>query len=209
MRQLVRHRTASLSEWSGRYTAMTDEFYVPEKSRLRKQNIANKQGSSQDSIDDDVANDILGSMEAEQNLVYSNYVAYLENNLAKEIARINIPLAIYTELYWKIDLHNLFHFLKLRNEEHAQEEIHHLAELMYQLIYPVVPISCQAYEDYVRDSIIFSSLEQSILKNLLQSQEYNFCEAFDQYRPKKMSNREVTEFKKKIELILKRKGNEL
>jgi thymidylate synthase (FAD) len=118
MRQLVRHRTASLNEYSGRYSEMTDEFYTPDPSRLQAQSTVNKQGSGA-VLDQPVTEKIKDVMEWVQTAAYHNYQLCLENGLSRELSRIVLPVSNYTELYWKCDLNNLFKFLRLRLDPHA------------------------------------------------------------------------------------------
>lgn len=164
-RQMVRHRTASLNEVSGRYSEMPDECYIPEQSRLQIQSGSNKQGSEDTPVEEGLK--IQTSMMEEQTSVFSNYNEYLETGLSREVSRIDLPLSTYTQWYWKMDLHNLFHFLKLRLDEHAQWEIRVYAQAIYELIKPIVPLSCEAFEDYVLNSETFSAKEMIIIKELL------------------------------------------
>src|SRR5688572_5491981 len=120
-RQWVRHRTARLSEISGRYSIMKDEFYLPAPENVCTQSESNKQGRG-DTMPFDQGMKIIHKMQQEQKNVYSNYTAMLDAGLARELARSNLPLSLYTEWYWQCDLHNLFHFLRLRMDAHAQYE---------------------------------------------------------------------------------------
>ena len=128
-RQWVRHRTARLNEVSGRYSIMTDEFYVPDEARVQFQSLDNKQGSG-DSMPADYAKRMVDEIGGDQKQLYSHYEEMVEQGMARELARINLPLSLYTEWYWQIDLHNLFHFLRLRLDPHAQYEIRVYAEAM-------------------------------------------------------------------------------
>ncbi|MBL8072489.1 MAG: FAD-dependent thymidylate synthase [Nitrospira sp.] len=129
-RQWVRHRTARLNEISGRYSVMEDEFYVPPQEQLRRQSQNNKQARGEEELSADVQERILELLKKDQSNVYSNYEGMLNDGLARELARINLPLSLYTQWYWQIDLHNLFHFLKLRLDSHAQYEIRAYGEVM-------------------------------------------------------------------------------
>ena len=110
-RQWIRHRTANVNEYSGRYSEMPDEFYIPEANTIRKQSKNNKQARADDGFDNQYASEIIQKMSATQSNVFQEYKEFVEDGMAREIARINLPLSIYTEWYWKIDLHNLLHFL--------------------------------------------------------------------------------------------------
>jgi thymidylate synthase (FAD) len=165
-RQWVRHRTASLNEMSGRYSEMPEECYVPRKDRLQRQAKDNKQGS-EGQLDEMAQNTILTHLEKDQTELFDRYHSYLDIGLARELSRINLPLSTYTQWYWKMDLHNLFHFLRLRMDHHAQAEIQEYGNAIYDLIKPIVPISCEAFEDYVLGAETFSSTEMSVIKELI------------------------------------------
>lgn len=164
-RQIVRHRTAKLNEISGRYSVLKDEFYEPDVSRMVKQSKDNKQGSSEELLED--AESFLQSFKDEQFEMYDNYTEYIQGGMAKEMARINLPLAIYTEWYWTIDLHNLFHFLKLRMDNHAQYEVRVYADAKYNLIKDIVPFACEAFEKHVINGRKFSADEMELIKLFL------------------------------------------
>jgi len=164
-RQMVRHRTASLNEMSGRYSQMPEEYYIPEIDRLRTQDKVNLQGSGEEQIEE--ATWIQDSFKDECKLSFENYNSYLKCGLAREIARINLPLSTYTQWYWKMDLHNLFHFLALRLHPHAQYEMRQYAKAIFALIQPIVPVSCQAFAEYKLNARTFSGKEMNIIKGLL------------------------------------------
>jgi len=164
-RQIVRHRTAKLNEISGRYSVLKDEFYEPDVSRMVKQSKDNKQGSSEELLED--AEAFLQSFKDEQFEMYDNYQEYISGGMAKEMARINLPLSIYTEWYWTIDLHNLFHFLKLRMDAHAQYEVRVFADAKYQLIKDIVPNACESFDRHIINGRKFSGDEMEIFKNLI------------------------------------------
>ena len=165
MRQLVRHRTANLNEYSGRYSIMSDEFYLPQGDYLQKQSSTNNQGR-------DEVHPSKGALQFEFNRVYDNAnIAYhnlLEEDLARELARAVLPVANYTEVIWKIDLHNFFHVIKLRADSHSQREIQDYANAMYELVKPHFPICCEAFEDYVRNAVTFSRQEMEVIGELLE-----------------------------------------
>lgn len=175
MRQWVRHRTASLNEWSGRYSELEDKFYQPAPERLRKQDKVNKQGSSDEVLEH--ADHISFLFRQEQGKLYQSYHEYLEAGVAKEVARINLPLSIYTKIVWQMDLHNLFHFLKLRMDSHAQEEIRAFANAVYELIKPIVPECCKAFENHILNSVTFSADEMEILRPFLENESEHIRES--------------------------------
>ena len=165
MRQLVRHRMANLNEYSGRYSIMSDEFYLPEADYLQKQSTTNNQGR-----EEVISNK--GLLQFEFNRIYDGaQIAYenlLNHELTKELARAVLPVANYTECIWKIDLHNFFHFVKLRADKHAQREIQDYANAMYELVKPKFPLCCEAFEDYNRDAVTFSKQEMDVIRELLE-----------------------------------------
>jgi len=203
IRQWHRHRTWSYNEQSGRYSELSNECYIPQEDRLQPQSSINKQGS-EGWIDQELIHPILCQMADDQHDMKASYQYYLES-ISRELARINLPLSTYTEMYATVDLHNLFHFLKLRLDSHAQYEIRVYAEAIYELIKPVVPIACEAFEDYVLNAKTFSAQEMSVIANLLNA-KYQI----DSDDPDKdnvpwnkainvdLSKRELEEFKKKL-----------
>lgn len=166
-RQWVRHRTARLNEISGRYSVMKDEFYVPEPEHIRPQSTDNKQGRSEERFTPEVEEEVVRLFDEEQKGIYANYQKLLDLNVARELARNNLPLSMYTEWYWQIDLHNLFHFLRLRLDAHAQYEIRAYAEAMAQCAKAVAPIAYEAFEEHVLGSVAFSRKECEALTALL------------------------------------------
>ena len=153
-RQWMRHRTASLNEVSGRYSVLAEEFYLPD--HLRFQSKINKQGGEEEMEGDEL---LLLKQKASCDLAFHTYSELLNKGCSRELARSHLPLSTYTEFFWKIDLHNLLHFLSLRMDSHAQKEIRDLATLTYELIKPVAPLTCEAFEDYVLGSVTLSRLE--------------------------------------------------
>jgi thymidylate synthase (FAD) len=168
-RQWVRHRTASLNEMSGRYRILPMEAYIPAAERLQGKGTTNKQGSEGE-IDSGVKRQsILDRMLSGQDNAYEDYKWFDAAGLANELCRLNVPLSQYTEWYWKIDLHNFFHFCGLRLHEHAQWEIRQYAKAMYELAKDVAPMACQAFEEYRLHAVTFSKSEKEILTDLLHS----------------------------------------
>jgi len=166
-RQWIRHRTANVNEVSGRYSVLKDEFHVPEADEVRRQSTKNKQGSE-------------GGMEAECFIkdcadlprdCYDAYKEALKIGVSREQARMLLPLSLYTEWFWKIDLHNLLHFLALRCDSHAQYEIRVFADAMLELIRPIVPWSIEAWEDYhpMRDAATLTRLELEAIRNAISA----------------------------------------
>ena len=148
-RQWVRHRTARLNEISGRYSVMVDEFYLPDIGHIRKQSKRNKQGRAVEDLPLDLQERVLEILKHDQSTAYTSYQELLRDDIARELARINLPLSVYTQWYWQIDLHNLFHFLKLRLDKHAQWEIRQYAEVMSRMARAVAPVAFEAFEEYI------------------------------------------------------------
>lgn len=166
-RQWIRHRTANVNEYSGRYSEMVEECYLPEAGQLCPQAENNRQGREDEPLDDKTASTILSNMQESQKKAFVKYRNYIDLGLARELSRINLPLSTYTEWYWKIDLHNLFHFLKLRFDSHAQYEIRVYAEAMAKIVKEIVPIAYEAFEDYYLGAVKFSATEIKILRNII------------------------------------------
>ena len=156
-RQWIRHRTARVNEISGRYSVMKDECYLPAEESLRTQSTINKQGRAETPVSPESAKAIVEEMAAGQRDAYARYEAMLASDLAREVARIGLPLSLYTEWYWQIDLHNLFHFLKLRLDAHAQWEIREYARVMAEITKAVAPMAYAAFETYELKQVKFSA----------------------------------------------------
>jgi thymidylate synthase (FAD) len=166
-RQWIRHRSANVNEYSGRYSVMKEEFYLPEKDDIRFQSEVNKQGRSDETVPEDLKEDFLNHLQETDKELYAEYHKFIETGLARELARINLPLSLYTEWYWKIDLHNLFHFLALRMDAHAQKEIRVYGEVMAKIVETVCPIAFEAFMDYRVNAFNLSGVEAGILKERL------------------------------------------
>ena len=167
-RQWIRHRTANVNELSGRYSVMKEEFYVPSENDIREQATDNKQGRASDMAPEDLRRRLVEYLNKSQKDSYESYQEFVEADLARELARISLPLSLYTEWYWKIDLHNLFHFLKLRLDAHAQLEIRVYAEVMADMVRAVCPVAYEAFEDYILNAVSFSGPELKLLGSALE-----------------------------------------
>lgn len=164
-RQWIRHRVSSTNEISGRYSEMKDEFHIPGFEEIRSQSKTNKQGSD-DVMDSETAMDFVEDLEDTARASYALYEGYIKSGMAKEQARIILPLNLMTEWYWKIDLHNLLHFLALRCDSHAQKEIQVYGNAILDLIQPLVPWTIEAWEDYhpMRGGMLLTRLEIEALR---------------------------------------------
>ncbi len=171
-RQWVRHRTARLNEISGRYSILSDEFYVPEADQVALQSTDNKQGRSAEAVDPALAEEVRNHLRRGQKRAYDEYAELLDKGIARELARVNLPVSVYTEWYWQIDLHNLFRFLRLRLDSHAQAEIRAYASAIRDLAARVCPIAFEAFEDYVLGGASLSRMELDALRRVAE-----FCGA--------------------------------
>lgn len=172
-RQWIRHRTANVNEYSMRYSVAKDEFYLPKAQDLAAQSQQNKQGrdgviseSEKEVIRSQIDNHSLASM-----TLYQDLVTPIEDEgypgLARELSRMVLPVNYYTEWYWKIDLHNLLHFLRLRLDSHAQYEIRVFAEAMSQYVAEICPMTWKAFNDYVINSITLSGKDVEAIKRII------------------------------------------
>ena len=198
-RQWIRHRTANVNEYSGRYSVMKEEFYLPQLEDIRYQSTVNKQGRSSEEVPDEMKQRLLEILKRSQADAYSHYNQFVEDGLARELARINLPLSLYTEWYWKIDLHNLFHFLSLRMDSHAQQEIRVYAETMSGIVKTVCPVAYEAFVDYRVDAAYFSGPELAILRDRLTAENISI----DKMVEKGLSKHEATELSEKLDRIRK------
>lgn len=171
-RQWIRHRTASVNEYSARYSIVPDRFYKPTIDQVRKQSAANRQGGEQRFVADAaVAPDEARTAEEflryldEAEAMYEKYQKLTEAGVSREMARIALPVSVYTEWYWKCDLHNILRFLSLRMDSHAQEEIRIYAQAMWSLLEPIVPLTMEAFRDYELDGVRLTRLEIEALKS--------------------------------------------
>jgi len=166
-RQWVRHRTARLNEISGRYSVMKDEFYIPDGNDIAFQSEDNKQGRNDSPVAPELQTEIQDKLQTQQKAAFAAYSGLIDQGLARELARINLPVSLYTEWYWQIDLHNLFHFLRLRMDAHAQKEIRVYAEVMAEIAAKVCPMAMESFSNHLRNGLRFSGQEWQVLQSLL------------------------------------------
>lgn len=162
-RQWIRHRTANVNEYSARYSVVRDRFYHPSIENVRKQSTINRQGGDEP-IDELTAREFSEYLDKVESH-YADYQRLMDKGVARELARIGLPVNVYTEWYWKIDLHNLFHFLSLRMDEHAQQEIRDFADAMFALVRPIVPVASEAFLDYNFGSMHLTRLEIQAIRD--------------------------------------------
>jgi thymidylate synthase (FAD) len=166
-RQWIRHRTTRLNEISGRYSILKDDFYIPAACDVALQSKDNRQGRSEEALAPLTAEEIRTAFAEGQKDAYAAYSDLLDKGIARELARINLPLSLYTEWYWQIDLNNLFHFLKLRLDAHAQKEIRLYAKILFDIAGKVAPKCCESFERHILNGVSFSSDEFSEIKKRL------------------------------------------
>lgn len=167
LRQWLRHRTAAINEESGRYSEIRDMFFCPALGDLAPQSLDNKQGREGEfPLHKQKA--IRNVIDANNEYSYASYKALLAEDLARELARITLPLTAYSSLYWKIDLHNLLHFLTLRTDSHAQKEIRDYADAILEIIRPLFPYAVEAWEDYQQQAKTLSRMDLDLLAALIR-----------------------------------------
>ena len=167
-RQWIRHRTASVNEYSGRYSLMPLLFYTPDRPHFSLQSADNKQGRRPGEADPALYQEAVGRWQALRKEAGDGYGWLVGHDVARELARIDLPLSTYTQWYWKIDLHNLFHFLSLRVDAHAQYEIRAFAEVMAGILKRVAPLSYEAWLDYDVAGATLSRAEIEVLRRLVR-----------------------------------------
>ena len=174
-RQWIRHRTANVNEYSARYSVLDREFYVPAPEHLAAQSRTNNQGRGA-TLEGAEAARVLDTLKHDANAAYDHYAAMLgetdaegapQQGLARELARMNLPASVYTQWYWKADLHNLFHFLRLRADPHAQYEIRVYAEAICAIVADWVPIAYAAFRDYRLGGASLSGPALACLRRML------------------------------------------
>ena len=178
-RQWIRHRTANVNESSARYSILDREFYIPEPSHVNAQSVVNNQGRG-GVLEGAEAARVLEILKSDSNRAYDNYEAMIaetgpdgepQDGLARELARMNLPSNIYTQWYWKVDLHNLFHFLRLRADAHAQYEIRVYADAICNVVADWVPAAYRAFEDYRLGGATMSNTALECIRRMVKGEE--------------------------------------
>ena len=194
-RQWIRHRTANVNEFSGRYSEFEKEYYVPSEETFKLQSQLNKQGGNrlvEESIYKKSSDEIIDISEN----AWITYQDMIEEGVSREQARIVLPVNYYTNWYWKNDLKNTLHFLKLRKDKHSQWEIREYADAMADIIKEKLPMSYKAFEDYALNGEKLSNLEMKIISNQLGENQLN--KMIEQNNYEGMSKTESYEFKEKL-----------
>lgn len=201
MRQWVRHRTASLNEYSARYSVMPDEFYMPAPEQLARQSTDNKQGRGE-VLPPEQAAEVLRLLQEGAESDFARYHRLLNlgaseeeadaegrEGLARELARIGLPVSVYTQMYWQTNLHNLLHFLRLRADRHSQYEIRIYAEKILEILADWVPLTAEAFRDYQMEAVRLSRMELDLLRAMLAGKA-----TLDDAADYGLSKREAREF---------------
>ncbi len=185
-RQWIRHRTARVNEISGRYSIMQNEFYLPPPDQIRRQSADNKQGRDQEEVPPELQQRVLDILRKDQQRAYATYEEMINDDIARELARINLPLSLYTQWYWQMDLHNLFHFLELRLDPHAQWEIREYARVISDIVKAVTPLAWDAFDRHVLRGCRLSADELGAVREMLAG------------RPNPLQGRRRAEFCQKV-----------
>jgi len=178
-RQWIRHRTASVNEYSGRYSIIEDDFYIPSIEQIAAQSTKNHQGRSDVPLSEEEALEIQKILTDESDSAYDDYLYLMNENtfgkkiddkrqgLARELARTILPINVYTQWYWKANLRNIFNFIRLRNDSHAQYEIRVYAQAMFDIVKEICPYSVEAFEKYVVNAVKFTEPELLALSKII------------------------------------------
>ncbi|WP_439154894.1 FAD-dependent thymidylate synthase [Yoonia sp.] len=173
-RQWIRHRTANVNEYSARYSILDREFYIPAPEDLAAQSVINNQGRGETLSGEEAAR-VLEYLKGDAARCYDHYAEMIsdegQQGLARELARMNLPANIYTQWYWKVDLHNLFHFLRLRADSHAQYEIRVYAEEICKVVADWVPAAYGAFEDYRMGGATLSGKAIDCVRRMLKGED--------------------------------------
>lgn len=173
-RQWIRHRTANVNEYSARYSILDREFYIPEQQHIAAQSVVNNQGRGEALTGEEAAR-VLEILKSDAARCYDHYEEMIsqedQQGLARELARMNLPANIYTQWYWKVDLHNLFHFLRLRADAHAQYEIRVYADAICNVVADWVPFAFKAFEDYRMGGATLSTKALDCVRRMLKGED--------------------------------------
>jgi thymidylate synthase (FAD) len=169
-RQWIRHRSANVNEYSGRYSLMPMLFYTPSQEQLQTQSRQNNQGRSGTSVAPEKYTEAVRRWNEIREKSREAYEWMTLEDMARELARIDLPLSTYTQWYWKIDLHNLLHFLRLRVDKHAQWEIQEFGRIMAGMLKRVAPLSYEAWIDYDVCGARVSRMDLDALRGLISAE---------------------------------------
>jgi thymidylate synthase (FAD) len=202
-RQIIRHRTANVNEYSARYSVLSDEFYIPPVHAIGAQSTENRQGRA-DGLAQGVAAEFAKRLNDHSRRSYELYEWATTQNVTRELARLALPVNVYTEWYWKNDLHNVFNFLALRLDPHAQAETRAYASVVYDAVKVVAPIAVEAFDDFTLGAISLSAKEQDAIGKLARGETFDAaCQAagIEPRTPSGAASGEAKEFAAKLEKI--------
>lgn len=192
-RQWIRHRTANVNEYSARYSILDREFYIPHPAHISTQSSVDKQCRESEPLPEEISHKIIELLTKNSTQSYDQYEYLMdEMGVARELARMNLPINFYTQWYWKIDLHNLLHFLRLRVDKHAQYEIRAYAEVMLDIVKKWVPCAYEAFMNYSMNGCHLSHEALNVVKRMLNGESVT-------QEDTKMSQREWNELKEILE----------
>ncbi len=215
VRQWQRHRSGGFNEESARYSVIADEFYSPAPKYVKRQDTQNKQGGGEafSQVDGLL---ISGAMDSANKQSHGYYSAFINRGLARETARMVLPVATYTTMYWMVNLRNLLHFLALRADPHAQQEIRDYAEAIITLVAPLFPLTFEAWEDYQRQAKSFSRMDLALLQAIMRrfaSPQASLYAMVDEHRGVEhlgaaygMTKREILAFFDKVGVVVPEGG---
>ncbi len=192
-RQWVRHRTANINEYSLRYSEARDDFYFPDLDNIKFQSSINKQGRGKE-VSQKIKEKVLKYFKEISKRSFDMYDELNNDGVARELARAILPVNLYTEWYWKNDLHNLLHFIGLRSDSHAQYEIQVYSDAMSLSVKNVAPYAWEAYKDYRISGMYFSKLDQDIFKknlpnrildDIIEDINYQLIATINEIKPRK------------------------
>ena len=192
-RQWVRHRTANINEYSLRYSEARDDFYFPDLDNIKFQSSINKQGRGKE-VSQKIKEKVLKYFKEISKRSFEMYDELNNDGVARELARAILPVNLYTEWYWKNDLHNLLHFIGLRSDSHAQYEIQVYSDAMSLSVKNVAPYAWEAYKDYRISGMYFSKLDQDIFKknlpnrildDIIEDINYQLIATINEIKPRK------------------------
>jgi thymidylate synthase (FAD) len=200
-RQWFRHRTGSYNEVSLRYSEAVEEYYMPDHEWITTQDRRNRQARTSQEIED--SNQIRDQMEQDVQGLLKHYKGYLNQGVAREIARINLPLSLYTTFCYKSDMRNLLNFFSLRTDSHAQFEIREYAKIMVKMVEDHFPITINAWRDYMKNAVTFSAPEKNVIKTVLQQSNIDIIKNVSEYLEKNtesvsLAKLEIVEFLDKL-----------
>ncbi|MEY5060099.1 MAG: hypothetical protein RIS45_20 [Planctomycetota bacterium] len=200
-RQLVRHRTQALNEVSARYSVLPDEVYIPAPERVQAQSTANKQGSGA-ALDEEIVAEFVDGLKIDSRMAFGSYDFAVTNGIARETARIGLPVNTYTRWVTTMSAHNLLHLLQLRLDEHAQWETRQYAEAIAKIVADWIPLTWEAFVEYRLRAVTLSGTEVDIVRQVLDMR-HGAGALILHDAAERLSERELGELRVKLGLVLR------